>query len=136
MSSFNCLDETAYDHDENAMLVPLCMDFSSWAKRDLGSTFEHYTPDIRPGKPSNAKIKFENGKLSLSWNRSEGDVWHYNIYKVGEGEETSYRNLQAQTKTTSFDFAPEEKGVFYIVIQPESNMGMFGEALKIKISLK
>ena len=135
-SSFNCLDETAYGHDESAMLVPICTDFSSWAKRDLGSTFEHYTPDIRPGKPSNAKIKFENEKLSLSWNRSEGDVWHYNIYKVGEGEETSYRNLQAQTKTTSFDFAPEEKGVFYIVIQPESNMGIFGEALKIKISLK
>ena len=44
--------------------------------------------------------------------------------------------LLEQTKTTSFNFTPEEKGEFYIVIQPENNMGVVGKALKIKISLK
>ena len=140
LTSFICEDATAtlndIDTDNGAILVPTCTDFKSWAKRDLGSTFEKYTPNTKPGKPSKAKVEFKNGKLSLTWKKSSGDIWHYNIYKVREGEEISYRNLLEQTKTTSFNFTPEEKGTFYIVIQPENNMGIVGEALKLKISLK
>lgn len=139
LTSFICEDATdspdAIDTNNGTTLVPSCTDFESWLKRDLGSTFEKYTPNVKPGKPSNAKVEFRNGILSFSWNKSSGDIWHYNIYKVNENEEISYRNLLEQTKTTSFDFNAEEKGTFYIVIQPENNMGVVGEALKLKISL-
>ena len=137
LSSFICLDESMFNRNSNegSLLVPVCSEFSSWLKRDIGSTFETYTPEVKPGKPSKAKVEFKDGKLSLSWKKSKGDVWHYNIFKVKEGEEISYRNLLEQTKITSFDFAPEEKGEFYIVIQPENNMGEVGETLKLKISL-
>ena len=102
----------------------------------LINTDEKYTPNVKPGKPSNASVEFKDGKLSFSWNKSSGDIWHYNIYKVEENEEISYLNLLEQTKTTSFGFTPEEKGTFYIVIQPENNMGEVGKPLKIKITLK
>ena len=135
LSPFICLDESFYSRDDSTP-VPYCTDFESWKKRDLNSTFEKYTPDIKPGKPSNASVEFKDGKLSFSWNKSSGDIWHYNIYKIKENEEISYLNLLEQTKTTSFGFTPEEKGTFYIVIQPENNMGEVGEALRLKISLK
>ena len=135
LSHFACLDESCESRDDS-ILVPNCEIFEDWAKRDLGATFEKYTPNIKPNKPSNAKVEFKDGKLSLNWNKSSGDIWHYNIYKVSEGEEISYRNLLEQTKTTSFGFTPEVKGTFYIVIQPENNMGITGEALRLKISLK
>ena len=140
LTSFICEDATDslknIDTQNGATLVPNCTDFESWAKRDTGSTFEKYNPNVKPGKPSKAKVEFINGQLCLKWNQSSGDIWHYNIYKVGENEEISYRNLLGQAKDTSFNFTPKEKGTFYIVIEPENNMGIVGEALKIKISLK
>ena len=137
LTTFNCIDETVFnDNLNNETIVPICTDFSSWEKRDLRSTFEEYTYDKMPSKPTMADVKYKDEKLNIKWKKSSGNIWHYNIYKIDEDEQISYRNLLEQVKTTSFDFIPEEKGTFYIVIQPENNMGITGEALKIKISLK
>ena len=89
-----------------------------------------------PSRPTKANVKYKDEKLNIKWKKSSGAIWHYNIYKIDEDEQISYLNLLEQVKTTSFDFIPEEKGTFYIVIQHENNMGITGEALKIKISLK
>ena len=61
---------------------------------------------------------------------------HYNIYKIAEGEQPDYRNLIGQTKSASYTYIPQAKGTFYIVIQPESNTGIVGKAVTIKITLK
>lgn len=43
--------------------------------------------------------------------------------------------MLGETKTTSFTLTPESKGTFYYIVQPESNQGVLGEALKIKVTL-
>ncbi len=136
LSPFNCLDETAYTLHEGASLVPVCTDFASWAKRDLNSTFKTYAPEDQPGKPSNVKVEFKDGILTVQWDKPSGDIWHYNVYKTVEDEEVNYRNLLEQTKSTSFKFTPKEKEEFYIIVQAENNMGVAGEPLRVKISLK
>jgi len=64
-----------------------------------------------------------------------GDIWHFNIYEVGEGEDIEYRNMIGEAFDTIFKYTPKTKGVRYYVIQPESNQGIYGKALKIKVTL-
>ena len=73
--------------------------------------------------------------LQLSWDAPSENIWHYNVFKIKEGEELNYCKLIGQPEGPAFYFTPEYKGEFYIVIQPEDNMGNLGNVLKIKIKL-
>ncbi len=140
LDAFPCVDTTP-DNKINAQegALPYVSEgrtFASWQLRDTGSTFELYDPDATPSAPAQPKASFRNGRLELSWKESKGDVWNYNIYKIAEGEQPDYRNLIGQTTTASYTYIPQAKGTFYIVIQPESNTGIVGKAVTIKITLK
>lgn len=138
LSVFKCFDYTEYahiDYTDGAKPYEFDGKFPSWALRDVGATYEEYTPDGAPSAPAEAKAAYADGKLTLSWTASKGDLWHYNVFAVGEKEEVSYRKMLGETKTTSFTLTPESKGTFYYIVQPESNQGVLGEALKIKVTL-
>ncbi len=138
LSSFICEDVTQSIYDINYMdgasLCPKSYKFIDWLSRDIGSTFQKYIA-VNPGKPTNAKVVFKEGMLQLSWDAPSENIWHYNVYKVKEGEEINYCKLIGQPEGPAFYFTPECKGEFYIVIQPEDNMGNLGDLLKIKIKL-
>lgn len=140
LSVFQCVDTTpddCIDLTEGALpYVSMGTTFASWAKRDVGSTFERYDPSAAPARPGGAKVTYENGKLALSWKASKGNVWHYNLYKVGEDGTYDFRDLLGQTKSTSYEWVPEAKGMFTILVQPESDSGVLGEPLEIEIVLK
>ena len=108
--------------------------FSSWQKRDLGSTYEMRC-DSAPSKVENVTCTYENGKLLLNIAGDMSDVWHYNIYKVGYDESASYLNMIGQTESSAFEYEVPHSGEFYIIIQPESNQGIYGEGFKIKINI-
>ena len=40
-----------------------------------------------------------------------------------------------QTKELSFEYEVDSSNDYYYVIQPESNEGIYGKALKLKVSL-
>ena len=119
---------------EGAEAYVFTTDFSSWQKRDIGSTFEKLSTNA-PSKPENGTVTFANGELQINWGASKGDIWHYNVHMVKEGEKVSYLNMLGETFTTSYSFAPQFKGVYYLIIQPESNQGVYGQALKLKVEL-
>ena len=108
--------------------------FSSWQKRDLGSTYEMRS-DNAPSKVENVTCTYENGKLLLNIAGDMSDVWHYNIYKVGYDESASYLNMIGQTESSTFEYEVPHNGEFYIIVQPESNQGIYGEGFKIKINI-
>ena len=108
--------------------------FSSWQKRDLGSTYEMRS-DNAPSKVENVTCTYENGKLLLNIAGDMSDVWHYNIYKVGYDESASYLNMIGQTESNTFEYEVPHNGEFYIIVQPESNQGIYGEGFKIQISI-
>ena len=109
--------------------------FASWQKRDLNSTYD-VTNNYIPAKPINCNATLEGDKLTLTWDSSDKDmVWHYNIYKVQENESASYLNMIGQVKDLKFEYMLEDNEIYYYIIQPESNEGIYGRALKVKISL-
>ena len=108
--------------------------FSSWQKRDLGATYEMRS-DSAPSKVENVTCTYENGKLLLNIAGDMSDVWHYNIYKVGYDESASYLNMIGQTESNTFEYEVPHNGEFYIIVQPESNQGIYGEGFKIKINI-
>ena len=108
--------------------------FSSWQKRDLGATYEMRS-DSAPSKVENVTCTYENGKLLLNIAGDMSDVWHYNIYKVGYDESASYLNMIGQTESSTFEYEVPHSGEFYIIVQPESNQGIYGEGFKIKINI-
>lgn len=63
-------------------------------------------------------------------------IWHYNIYKVKNDESPSYLNMIGQVSEMCFEYTISSNEEFYYVIQPESNEGVYGRAIKIKISLQ
>lgn len=137
-SVFKCFDYTDFsniNHAEGAEPYSFTKDFSSWVKRDTGSTLSTLTA-LAPSKPAAPQVTFSDGKLNLTWSASKGDLYQYNIYSVGLDDELSYRNLLGQSKTAEYSYEPQAKGVIYIVIQPESATGVYGEALKLKVELK
>ena len=81
-------------------------------------------------------MTYADGKLKVTWESSVGDVWHYNVYATRDGEDVSYTNMLGEAFGKEFEFAVEETGEFNIVIQPESNEGVCGKAIKIKVVLK
>ncbi|MDR2202305.1 MAG: right-handed parallel beta-helix repeat-containing protein [Clostridiales bacterium] len=135
-SVFRCMDLTPADAI-NAGATPYAkpFDFAAWAKRDTGAALSSYNTDA-PGMPVKAAVKFEDGELKLSWQRPSGDIWHYNIYSADiEDKAVDYRDLLGQPEAESFSFKPGHSGVYYITIRPESNTGIYGADLKIKVTL-
>lgn len=108
--------------------------FGAWQKRDVGSSLETLS-DMPPSAVTGADVKYENGKLVFSWNKSAGDVWHYNVHMTEFDEQVSYLNMLGETTETGYTFAPTAAGEYYFVIQPESNQGIYGKAVKIKVTL-
>ena len=44
--------------------------------------------------------------------------------------------MLGETEGTSWTFAPEHTGVYNFIVQPESNQGVYGRALKIRVEIK
>ena len=138
-SSFNVFDKSTKKYintEEGAQIYKAGTGspFSSWQKRDLGATYEMRS-DSAPSKVENVTCTYENGKLLLNISGDMSDVWHYNIYKVGYNESASYLNMIGQTESSTFEYEVPHNGEFYIIIQPESNQGIYGEGFKIKINI-
>ncbi len=138
-SSFKVLEATSAAYiniEEGAQpyTVSRSDNFGAWAKRDLGATYEQINATL-PANPQNAKVVFENGELKISWKANKGDVWHYNLFDVNYDEEVNYRKMIGESFETSFSYKPLTNGDHYIIIQPESNTGVLGKAIKIKVSL-
>lgn len=136
-SVFKCIDNTAQaDIDGEAKAYGgRSLKFENWQKRDVGSVYETRS-DAAPSVPSDPQVRFMNGALYLSWSASKGDVWHYNVYLTGEGEEAEYRNMLGETTGDTFLYEPKHKGTYYFIVQPESNQGVYGRALKIKVEIQ
>ena len=110
-------------------------EFSAWQVRDLNSTYEIINNYI-PAEIENCNVTFDGSKLYFTWKNSEQEmVWHYNIYKVKKDESPSYLNMIGQVSDLCFEYVVSSSEEFYYVIQPESNEGVYGRAIKIKISL-
>lgn len=108
--------------------------FGAWAKRDLGATYTLISNEI-PANPTAPNVTFTEGKLHFSWTAGHGDIWHYNLFECGATEEPVYNNMIGQSDNASFDYEPTISGDRYYVIQPESSEGVYGRALKVKVSL-
>lgn len=109
--------------------------FSTWQTRDLNSTYEKYT-DAVPTEIKEVKCTYSNGKLTLDLGEKASDVWHYNIYKVGFNESASYLNLIGEASEKTFGYDVLYSGEFYLIIQPESNEGIYGQGIKVKVTIK
>lgn len=138
-SKFSCFEMTEYvdiNYEDGAMPYERAAkkNFEDWAKRDMGATYETISDEVG-ANPKNATVTYENGELKFNWEVNEGDIWHYNIYEVGENEEVEYRNMIGEAFETNFTYKPKTSGTRYYVIQPESNQGVHGRALKIKVEL-
>lgn len=138
-SRFTCFEMTDYteiNYEDGAIPYENAAKkrFSDWAKRDLGATYETLNDEVA-ANPYGLDLEYVDGELIFDWDVKSGDIWHFNIYEVGENEEVEYRNMIGEAFDTYFTYTPTTKGVRYYVIQPESNQGVYGKALKIKVTL-
>ena len=108
--------------------------FESWKKRDLGATYEARN-NSKPSAISNVQASFANGKLNLTWDASSGDLWHYNVYLTQNPEEFDYTTMLGETFTSAYSCDFNASGVYYVIIQPESNQGNYGTHTILKITL-
>ena len=108
--------------------------FDSWKKRDVGATFETLNSQA-PLLPSEVKCSYSEGALNLTWTKSSGDLWHYNVYLVADGESANYRNMLGEAFAESFSWRPQTKGTYTLVIEPESNQGNSGKQIRVKVIL-
>lgn len=139
VGAFKVMDSTTntnLNYDEGAREYEVTKEkaFETWQKRDLGATYEAYT-DALPSAVSDVECTYSNGKLTIKISGEQANLWHYNIYKVGFDETASYLNMIGQTETGSLIYNVPFKGTFYLVIQPESNEGVYGKAMKIKVTI-
>ena len=138
-SRFTCFELTEYteiNYEDGAFPYEHAAkkNFNDWAKRDTGATYELLSDEVG-ANPHSLTLKYENGNLIFNWDVNDGNVWHYNIYEVSEGEEVEYRNMIGEAFETSFTYRPITSGVRYYVIQPESHQGVYGKAIKVKVTL-
>ena len=130
---FESTDASRINASEGA--IPFDGDgFESWKKRDLGATYETRNND-KPTAVKNLKASFENGVITLNWDASSGDLWHYNLYLTQNPESFDYTHMLGETTSTSFTSEILAKGEYYFIIQPESNQGNYGTHTIVKITL-
>lgn len=139
VGAFKVMDSTTntnLNYDEGAKEYEVTKEklFETWEKRDTGATYEKIT-DSCPSKVEDVTCTYENKKLKIKIDGKKDDVWHYNIYKVAFDESASYLNMIGQTKTNLYDYDVSYLDDFYLIVQPESNEGVYGEAMKIKVSI-
>ncbi len=108
--------------------------FEGWKNRDLGATYEKRN-DNKPSKIKNLQANFVNGKLTLTWDNSTGDLWHYNVYLTDNPEKFDYTYMLGETSVNSFEHDFIAKGEYYVIIQPESNQGHYGTHTVAKITI-
>jgi len=138
-SKFRCLESTDVENINSAEGAKIYenaknKNFNDWAKRDTNATYELLSNEI-PANPKDVKVKYENEELKFEWKVNSGDIWHFNIYEVKDNEEVEYRNMIGEAFTTSFTYKPTYSGKRYYIIQPESNQGIYGKALKVEVNL-
>jgi hypothetical protein len=137
---FNCVDPTPYEEifkgegRQNAEQYVADGTFASWNRRDLNSTLELLN-DAKPSKVSNVKCGYLNGRITLQWDAASGDVWHYNVYLTDGKEAASYLNMLGETASAQFEHVFAYKGEYYLVIEAETNQGICGGQVVIKIVL-
>ncbi len=139
VGAFKVMDSTTntnLNYDEGAREYEITKEkaFETWQKRDIGATYEQLTNAL-PSPVKDVNCTYENGKLTINISSKGKNVWHYNVYKVGFDETASYLNMIGQTETESLVCDITSKGEFYIIVQPESNEGVYGAAMKIKITI-
>ncbi len=108
--------------------------FDAWAKRDVNSLLAELS-DTPAGAVTDLKAEYKDGKVVLTWDAAKGDVWHYNVHQPAFEDSLSYINMLGETSETSYVFSPQAKGEYYFVVQSESNQGVYGKAMKIKVVL-
>ena len=138
-SKFSCLDMTSdvnIDIENGAKPYDKAAkkNFADWALRDVGATYEQINY-VNTANITSFTLEYENGKLYFDWDVNTGDIWHFNIYEVGENEEAMYTNMIGEAFESNFIYQPKTSGVRYYIIQPESNQGILGKAIKVKVTL-
>lgn len=130
----------AYDYAKTESLVfgeayGNTMLFSDWKKRDMGATFEKVSY-AEPDKVKDMAAEFdrETSRLTLRW--TGAGAWHYNVYSVGETEKQAYRNMLGEAFENAFSYRLSHKGNYWFVVEPESDTGIVGEPVKIKVEVK
>lgn len=135
--AFESTPKSAINYSEGAEIFEVTKEkeFSAWQKRDTNSTYEIISEYI-PSKVENPQVSFENNTLKFDWTSlDEEKVWHYNIYRVKDNESASYLNMVGQVDESKFEIKIEDNETYYYVIQPETNEGIYGKAMKLKVSL-
>lgn len=108
--------------------------FEAWQKRDLNATYD-LVDESYPSNPHSPKVSYENNTLTFNWKENKGSVWYYNIFDLNNDEDMNYRKMIGQVKDPSFSYNPTIGGDHYYAIVPVSDTGVYGKALKIKVSL-
>ena len=134
-SRFMAFDTTPQDKINEGAVAYDGSGFDSWKNRDTGATFEKLSNAV-PSAPQNVQATYSDGTVTLSWDKSAGDLWHYNLYLTKENEEPGYLNMLGEAFSESYSHAFEAKGVYYLVLEAESNQGHTGEQIRIKITLE
>lgn len=139
VGAFKVFDSTTsinLNRDEGAQEYEVTKEkaFETWQKRDLGATYQRFT-DAAPSKVEDVTCTYVNGKLIIKIQSKEENLWHYNIYKVAFDEEASYLNMIGQTESGLYEYEVPYKGEFYLIIQPESDEGIYGEGMKVKVTI-
>ena len=136
---FNCTDGTPLSQinaSDGAEQYSGSSEFAAWAKRDLGSTFETYD-EAKPGTPYGGTAVYENGALMLTWEKPDGNIWHYNVYMIdADRQGYDYRDLLDWSFEERYIFSPKYAGKYLIYIEAESNTGVIGAPFCFKINLK
>ena len=134
-SKFTAFDTTPQEKINEGALAYDGTGFEAWKKRDTGAVFQTLS-GAKPTLPKNVCAVYEDGKVTLTWEKPSGEVWHYNVYLTQENEEISYLNLSGEAFSETFTQEFEAKGVYYLAVEPESNQGHCGEVVRVKIVLE
>ena len=135
ISRFMVFDTTPQDKINQEAVAYDGTGFDSWKKRDTGATFETLS-DAAPGAPQNVSVSYSDGAVTLTWDKSVGDVWHYNLYLIEEDEEPSYLNMLGEAFSETYSYTFDAKGEYYLVLEAESNQGHAGESVTIRLTLE
>ena len=133
-SKFMVFETTPADKINDGAIPYAGGGWSDWQKRDVGATYEKLEGKSLSGI-KNITASYVDGKVVLSWDKVAGDLWHYNVYLTDGTEKTSYLNMLGEAFEEKFEFAFDAKGEYYLIVEPESNQGVYAKQTKVKITL-